>query len=787
MNKKLITLISLIVLTTSSFSMLVVNAAPGDIGFMKIELKDVNIIDDHDGLILGTGEIYFKFNMNGSELRTANYEGIDNGDNVTLNHVFFESLVKEGSAIFLFIEVWEEDDADADDYVGEYNFTLLPIVFGDFISSYGYSEVFVVTNTDATFYLEVTVDDVPTIPSEVDETPYITITLASAVIHNKHEITGKGDGEIYFSYEVNEVKTSTTEYKDIEDGETIVADLDLYKGPLLDDEFQFKIVCWEADIDWDDVLGGVIFDFPVFNPEWYRANYGNSHTEVVAISDVTFYIDILVNYPAVPSEYEIIPLDDEVVIYFDTSRDAQVTIHYGTSQGSLVDTLNMIGYRTSHDASIIGLSQLTKYYFKVETLSLDGEVWVDDNGGSLYSFETIDDLPIYSKVTKNLGLKEYYFQELSGGVSFVNFSIGMFAGLYVPLLFEQVTPKYLLPGNSVSSEVTITPEEGYVGAEITGEVSVYGYKLQLFDPVSYFYNFITPYGDLTLYSFGYSYTLGTLNRSDSLYSVDLTASVDVLFEVGIFLETNVTMDFDGPVDDGTATSYIIDEGQETKIHGDTVSTSATDGEEVICNANATLQFNNLYFRIAQVNLSVVGEVDTIVASDTIDFSYEVVGEGALFEPITLPVLNDWLFPVTIKHDYLKTTSEVDTVNPSISGITDTKITDTTYSLEVDVTDNNAVWEVTASVQIDGGSVQNEVLTHTSGDTYEVTLTIPQGSTAEITVTARDIAGRIVGSLVYVIVNPAAVSEISEGLIIPLFLLTSIILIPIILKSKKQKI
>jgi len=44
--------------------MLVVNAAPGDIGFMKIELKDVNIIDDHDGALLGTGEIYFKFNMN---------------------------------------------------------------------------------------------------------------------------------------------------------------------------------------------------------------------------------------------------------------------------------------------------------------------------------------------------------------------------------------------------------------------------------------------------------------------------------------------------------------------------------------------------------------------------------------------------------------------------------------------------------------------------------------------------------------------------------------------------
>ncbi|MBY9002120.1 MAG: hypothetical protein KGD64_14465 [Candidatus Heimdallarchaeota archaeon] len=53
--------------------------------------------------------------------------------------------------------------------------------------------------------------------------------------------------------------------------------------------------------------------------------------------------------------------------------------------------------------------------------------------------------------------------------------------------------------------------------------------------------------------------------------------------------------------------------------------------------------------------------------------------------------------------------------------------------------------------------------------------------------ARDVAGRIVGSLVYQIVNPAAIPEISNGIIIPLFLLTSIIVIPILLKSKKQKI
>ncbi|MCE7747817.1 MAG: hypothetical protein GPJ51_05430, partial [Candidatus Heimdallarchaeota archaeon] len=507
MKKKLISSLVLTVLLISSFPFLPAQAANA-VGYVKVTLLDVYIIDDHDSFPLGAGEIYYNFDINGSEFSTGQTE-IDGGNNDTLNFVLFDSLIEDQSSLFFYVSCWDYDDLDPDDFIGEYNFTLPSLDLATFVATYGNYEVFTLPDTDAIFYFEVIVEETITLPPEVDETAYITVTLVSAQIHDKHEAIGKGDGEIYFSYQIYDTRRSTTEYKDIVDGQTIMTNLELYKGPL-DDEFYFDIFCLEADIDADDALGGIVHNYPVFNAEWWRANRTSSYTVVIPITDVTFTVKIDVTYPAVPGNYEIIGLLNEATIYFDTTRDAQVTIHYGTSPGALTSTLNMTGYRTSHSASIGGLSAMTKYYFKVETTSLDGEVYVDDNGGSMFSFETIVDLPVYSKVTKNLGLDEYYYQDLTGGIGFVNFTIGMFAGMYIPVLFEQETPKYVLPGNSVSTEVTITPEEGYVGAEVIGEVEVYGYKLQLFDPISYYYNYMTPFGDLTLYSFSYTYPIGTL-------------------------------------------------------------------------------------------------------------------------------------------------------------------------------------------------------------------------------------------------------------------------------------
>ncbi len=783
MNKKLLSTILLSILFVSSFPFLPAQAANA-VGYVKITLLDVYIIDDHDGALLGAGELYFNFDVNGSEFETAQIE-TDTGNNVTFNFVLFDSLIEDASNLYIYIDCWDYDDLDDDDFIGDFNFTMLSLDLATFVATYGNYEVFEHTGTDATFYLEVIAEDNVILPPEVDETAYITVTLVSAVIHDKHEITGKGDGEIYFSYQIYETRRSTYEYKDITDGETINANLELYKGVLLDDEFYFDIHCLEADIDADDALGGIVYNYPVFNAEWWRANRTNSYTMVIPIADVTFTVRIDVTYPAVPGHYRIIGLRDEATIHFDTTRDAQITVRYGTSQGSLDQTLNMIGFRTSHSASIGGLTENSTYYFLIETLNVDGEVYVDDNGGSLYMFETITDLPICNKITKNLGIKEYYYQDLTGGISFVNFTIGLFSGLYVPLLFEQKTPRYVIPGNSINTDVTITPEEGFAGTEVIGEVEVYGYKLQLFDPISYFYNFITPFGDLTLYEFTYNFPLGNLTKDEDLFSIDITAGIDVLFEVGIYLEVNNTIWFSGDVDDGSPESYTIADGGEEVILWDTVSSGAADGALIDANTNTTLQFNNLYFRIKQMNLTVQGQIDTWVTDPSIDINYEVVGDTGLFSPITFPVLNDPLFPVILKEDELKTTSIVDAVNPTMIGIWPSHVSGETYRIDATIRDNLAIWDITPEVHYEDTSISYPSVTHISNDDYYFTFTIPDGEGVDVYIYTRDVAGR---PEVYLMLleNPPDVPEFGETIGIISILIIPIALVPIVLKKKKQK-
>lgn len=744
MNKKLITIICLIVLITSSFSMLVVNAAPGDIGYMRIELKDVTIIDNHESFPLGDGEIYFKFNMNGSEFRTANYEGIDDGENVTLNYVFFDSLVREGSNLFLFMECWEEDDADADDYVGEYNFTLLPIDFGDFIALYGFSETFVVTGTDAIFYLEVSIDQAPSIPPEKEQTPYITVTLVSAEIHNKHEAVGKGNGEIYFSYEIYGAAMSTEEYKDIEDGEIITTDLLLYQGRIFNDSFDLIIICFEADIDGDDDLGGFIDINPVFFPEWYRGLYGVRQTQIIPISDVTFTIEYYITYPAVPDRYEVIPTKTECVMKFNTPISSYVGIYYREIGVSNFGGFDFPGfYQTSHSYTLLNLKPYTAYEYYVITWNHDGEMYVDNNNGDNYVFYTVENLPVYTLVRQNLGIQEEFFKTLTGGFSHVNYSLGMYAGLNVPIIFEQQTQKYVQAGDGIESNVTITPEEGYAGAEVFGEISVYGYKIPLMEPESYYYDFTAPFGDLTIYTYTTSYYLGNLTRADSIYYVNLAAQIDVTFEIGVYLESNVTMTYSGAtVNDNTA-SFIIDEPGETVTLTDTIDPAAIGGSEAICNANATLQFNNLYLRVSSLNLSVVGEIYTLIYDiPTVDYNIEIIGETAFFDPITFPVLKDALFfPLVLNHEDLETVSKVDDENPEITFSEEIKDTSTQFTLKVRATDNNAIFDLAAEVEYEDLQVQEFSLHRTIGSYYEFSFDVPEGESVDITITARDICGR----------------------------------------------
>ncbi|MCG3257534.1 MAG: hypothetical protein KAU62_15630, partial [Candidatus Heimdallarchaeota archaeon] len=263
MKKKLLSSLVLTILLISSFPFLPAQAANA-VGYVKVTLLDVLIIDDHDSFPLGAGEIYFNFDINGSEFSTGQTD-TDSGNNVTLNFVLFDSLIEDQSSLYFYVSCWDYDDLDSDDFIGEYNFTLPSLDLTTFVATYGNYEVFTFPDTDAIFYFEVMVEDTITLPPETGETAYVTITLLSAVIHDKHEAPGKGDGEIYFSYQIYDTRRSTTEYKDITDGETIVTNLEIYKGSILNDKLYFDIFCLEADIDADDALGGIVHNYPVFN------------------------------------------------------------------------------------------------------------------------------------------------------------------------------------------------------------------------------------------------------------------------------------------------------------------------------------------------------------------------------------------------------------------------------------------------------------------------------------------------------------------------------------------
>ncbi|MCG3220834.1 MAG: hypothetical protein H7641_05580, partial [Candidatus Heimdallarchaeota archaeon] len=387
---------------------------------------------------------------------------------------------------------------------------------------------------------------------------------------------------------------------------------------------------------------------------------------------------------------------------------------------------------------------------------------------------------------KNLGIEELYYQTLSGGVSFVNFSIGMFAGLYVPLLFTQKTPRYSVANDEISSIIDVDPQQGFAGAEVLGEVSVYGYKLQLFDPISHIYNFMTPFGDIPLWDFSYSYPLGSLSKIEDIYSIDLIAQVDALFEIGIYLEANVSTAFAGDVVTGGINTYIFDEPTDTANPTDTVTASAGEGDFVTSTTNVTLQFNNLYFRVKSLNLSVVGSIDTIIASDpSIDISYEVVGEGALFEPFTFPVLNDLLFPIPIKTDELQTMSIVDGVNPAITDVSDTELGGTGYRVSVTASDNNAVWDIVADVEYEDTSIQSYTLDHISGNLYQFDLNIPDGETVDITITTRDIAGREDVEL-YQITNPVDVPEFNKMIPFLMGVTLPIIVVLVIIQRRRKR-
>lgn len=80
----------------------------------------------------------------------------------------------------------------------------------------------------------------------------------------------------------------------------------------------------------------------------------------------------------------------QATVTFDTDEPATPVVRYGTSCGSLLQSAAGPGGATSHTVLIGGLPPTSLIYFSVEATDGAGNTAADDNGGSCYTFTTLE-------------------------------------------------------------------------------------------------------------------------------------------------------------------------------------------------------------------------------------------------------------------------------------------------------------------------------------------------------------------------------------------------------------
>jgi Subtilase family/Fervidolysin N-terminal prodomain len=79
---------------------------------------------------------------------------------------------------------------------------------------------------------------------------------------------------------------------------------------------------------------------------------------------------------------------DSALITWDTNEDTDSVVHYGESSPD--QTIELSEYTMVHSVTLSGLSDCTNYVFYVESSDPAGNIAMDDNGGSYYSFLTLE-------------------------------------------------------------------------------------------------------------------------------------------------------------------------------------------------------------------------------------------------------------------------------------------------------------------------------------------------------------------------------------------------------------
>ena len=81
-------------------------------------------------------------------------------------------------------------------------------------------------------------------------------------------------------------------------------------------------------------------------------------------------------------------------ITFETDEDTRGSVTFGSSCGSLTETVTQPGFGTFHEIHLVGLNEATTYFFEVAAEDQAGNSVTDNAGGACFSFTTTD-IPLY--------------------------------------------------------------------------------------------------------------------------------------------------------------------------------------------------------------------------------------------------------------------------------------------------------------------------------------------------------------------------------------------------------
>ncbi len=118
--------------------------------------------------------------------------------------------------------------------------------------------------------------------------------------------------------------------------------------------------------------------------KYVDADDGQGHTNVNVLATAT--VDCVA--PLISNVQTINIAPRKATVTFNTNEPANGTVRWGTSCGSLSNTVAGSGLNTSHSMNITGLSPSTTYYYAIDATDAAGNPATDNNGGSCYSFST---------------------------------------------------------------------------------------------------------------------------------------------------------------------------------------------------------------------------------------------------------------------------------------------------------------------------------------------------------------------------------------------------------------